>query len=306
MADHIRHNCLTAVLAHCYRYDFMQLLHIIHAASSAHIDIRVRPSRLLCFPAADVREGWVKNNTLQLTVNFMGLYGVDSPMPHYFIDFSTKENNSGRCLRALLDVVNQRIYALYYLAWSRCHSYRNCADEKRVYLRTLHVLSGHCLPIDDNNVLTYANLFSASMRNAVSLAAMLQHFLGGMPVHIQQFILRWIALPRLSCLAGMQHRLADDAVLGQAIVDVSEEVQIVIGPCDFSFINLWVLNVAKWRQLSELIRRYLPMAFSATMILKLSYEKSSCLALAKDAISLGWTSWLGKYSPAVAKHFKRY
>lgn len=56
---------------------------------------------------------------LRMVVTFMGLYGVSSPLPAYFVDPITLRKVEYFELKKFLDVFSHRIYSLFYRSWKK-------------------------------------------------------------------------------------------------------------------------------------------------------------------------------------------
>ena len=50
-------------------------------------------------------------------LNFLGLFGADSPLPHYFTSWLSGETEQAERARKFLIPFNHRIYQLLYSAW---------------------------------------------------------------------------------------------------------------------------------------------------------------------------------------------
>ena len=92
--------------------------------------LRLRPSRGQVFPAADVRrveyleagsDRLTKAAHVRLTATFLGLYGVDAPLPSTLTEPAAfaGENGAPSALRHFLDVFNHRFYAFFYRSWKK-------------------------------------------------------------------------------------------------------------------------------------------------------------------------------------------
>ena len=100
----------------------------------------IAPNKGLCFPASDIRRVDRRGtHSLRLLVSFMGLYGNDSPLPHYFL---TQQRNHSIGLCPLVTVLTQRIYKQYFEAWSNNHFWLPLARTTRRGFDYLSLLSG--------------------------------------------------------------------------------------------------------------------------------------------------------------------
>ena len=108
-----------------HRFQFSQVMRLLEQAfpeapapgeTSAVLDppIRLRPSIDLVFPSTDVErvervDG--RHERVQVVLNFLGLYGIDSPLPYYFYEELAHGTRETIPHRDFLDVFNHRFYA---------------------------------------------------------------------------------------------------------------------------------------------------------------------------------------------------
>lgn len=89
--------------------------------------VRFRPHPGMGFPASEIRgltEPEPEHTHLPPSVNitFMGLYGVESPLPTHYIDDIAQRREGVEATRDFLDIFNHRLIAQYYRIW-RKYSY---------------------------------------------------------------------------------------------------------------------------------------------------------------------------------------
>ncbi len=275
-------------LTNVQRYQFVELLRQLENNGEL-AQWKLLPDPKLSFPAADIRQA----HDFVLRLAFMGLYGVDSPLPHYFLHEAVRQEDSALCLQAFLDIFNHRLYTLFYLAWKKSQPVISLEQHKNDYLRHLMALSGNALTLDDQHAFALAGLFGNKTPNALALQGMIQHFLFGLPVKINQFIPRWLKISSLSIL-GNSMALGIDTLMGEQVVDLSSQIRIDIGPMDFADVLTLLPGEPKACALQNLIERYLDISvrFSLRFIVRAPANK--IFALGKDAIQLGWLSWVGE------------
>ena len=90
-----------------------------------HEPIRFRPHPGMGFPASEIK-GWERPEQSHLPpsirVTFMGLYGVESPLPAGYTDDITQRREGYEATADFLDIFNHRLIAQYYRIW-RKYSY---------------------------------------------------------------------------------------------------------------------------------------------------------------------------------------
>ncbi|WP_193568634.1 type VI secretion system baseplate subunit TssG [Citrobacter sp. NCU1] len=84
--------------------------------------VRFRPHAGMGFPASEIK-GMVDPEHRHLPpsvqVTFMGLYGVESPLPTHYIDDITQQREGYEATRDFLDIFNHRLITQYYRIWRK-------------------------------------------------------------------------------------------------------------------------------------------------------------------------------------------
>lgn len=87
--------------------------------------VRFRPHPGMGFPASEIKELESPERPHlppTVRVTFMGLYGVESPLPTHYIDDITQRREGYEATADFLDIFNHRLIAQYYRIW-RKYSY---------------------------------------------------------------------------------------------------------------------------------------------------------------------------------------
>src|SRR5690606_19775480 len=190
--------------------------------------IKVRPNLSLDFPGTDlsaVHE--TAPGDYRLTANFLGLYGVTSPLPNFYTEDLLDEQHEGHhSNRDFLDIISQTIYPLFFRAWlkSRAHIRIKEFDDHRL-LEIFHTFVGISRPLrylDRPGVaqlLRFAGLFSQYPRSAMGLQTIVAALYPGTRVDIVQQDERWQPIPKdQHLMLGVQaSTLGEDAHLGAQI-----------------------------------------------------------------------------------------
>ncbi|HDR2736773.1 TPA: type VI secretion system baseplate subunit TssG [Enterobacter ludwigii] len=96
-----------------------------------HEPVRFRPHPGMGFPASEIK-GIEQSEHSHLPptvrITFMGLYGVESPLPTHFIDDITQRREGYEATADFLDIFNHRLIAQYYRIW-RKYSYPATFEE---------------------------------------------------------------------------------------------------------------------------------------------------------------------------------
>lgn len=210
--------------------------------------IRLRPSLALGFPAADCAEvrQLEANGKAEVTTNFLGVYGVDSPMPRWFAQQLLWDASDYPQQRAFLDLFHHRLLSLLYRGWLFHHHEHNYEPGGTDMLsRTLLEMVGVTpefpaaeIGIEPFRLLRYMNLLLMRTRPSAGLTTLLsEEFELTGRLRIDSFPERWVTiddeqLHRLPRSPGENGRLGQHLFLGKRRLDRMGMVQVRVGPVE--------------------------------------------------------------------------
>ncbi len=311
-----------------YRFDFFQAVRLIeHALAGAqeadksgggHARIRFRPHVALAFPPADVHAiDWDEDKKqATITVTFMGLYGVASPLPVYFYKHIAALEEGAEPLRDFLDIFNNRLYALFFQAWKRYRPHLDAeAGALQAHTRVFERLAGlgtngmH-LPAEGvfRQLVAHAGRLAARVRNATGLEQMVTDAFEDLPVKVVENVARWVTLttrPGLGRKASMPVTLGDTAIVGRKLLDCSGKFRLVLGPRSLAEYRALLPTGQKAPLLDQVVRMYAPDTLDYDLELHLAPEHVPPLKLG-EACCLGSDTWLGRPRQAVVRHVDRW
>jgi type VI secretion system protein ImpH len=260
--------------------------------------IFMAPAAEMTFPAGEIRHCRMDEmDRYRLEMNFMGFYGVDSPLPHFFNDIAAFDTPRGAELRGFLELFNQRIYRLLYSAWKKLNLHGGSDAPTSLYCRYLAALYGgdgtcHLLGRFD-----YAGLLANRVKNAQSLAGMLADFLD-CPVAIRQNQPCWIDLEEPTLLGG-RLTLGDNTILGGRLLDVNSKILLRIGPLPAGDAVALLPGRPSAADLAYLIREYLDPTIQYDVEMRIQPDAGAETVLTEDRAILGWTTCLGRAGDAI-------
>jgi type VI secretion system protein ImpH len=158
-------------------------------------------------------------------------------------------------------------------------------------------MSGRLHGVPDESLLPYAPLFQENARPTIGLERLLSSYFR-ISVSVQSFVGRWVRLAtddqtRLGRF-GQHHQLGNGAITGQRIWDVSNSLQIQIGPLEYADFQTWLPDQKQMLRLMELMRLYLRDSLDFEVQLLLNPRQAPPLQLTrKRSPRLGWNCWLG-------------
>lgn len=211
----------------------------------------------------------VGRGPLRMVVTFMGLYGVSSPLPSYFVDPITLRKVEYFELKKFLDIFSHRIYSLYYRGWKK---YRHFAqfrpDLPDDYTLRLLALTGQWPrrkgrietikslqaggsggvarkpsgwgmdlgtmpegpPAYNLRRIPFARFLGNRVRSAKGLQQLLRGYFGFPRVRVHQFVPAWVDIPVLTRLGSDETRLGQSTRLGERMEDRLQRFTVEIGP----------------------------------------------------------------------------
>ena len=286
-------------------FEFYQVLRLLESGWYGHGQVgkgldkwlRMRPAPEISFPAADVRRcSFDDNGQVDLQLNFMGLYGVDAPVPHYIVEHIARDDESSEAMRAFLDIFSHRIYALFYLAWKKYRPYVDLDQVDSAYLDYIIAMSGQTLHQSDMHELGFSGTMGSRVRNATALSGMLSEYMNDVPARVEQFVPRWVKIDTESFVGGEGHQamcLGDNTILGNEVLDISGKIDIRIGPIEVSEAKRYLPGQPDSEALASLIRRYLDPTLDFDLVLIVKPSSILGMQLGADDVMLGWSSWVG-------------
>lgn len=268
--------------------------------------IRTRPSLSLNFPGTDLsRISESEDGTWDLVANFLGLYGVTSPLPTYYTEALLDEYNEGRhSNRDFLDIFSQSIYPLFFRAWlkSRAHLRITEFQDERL-LEILHTFVGINAPrnFQDqpgfHHLLRFAGLFSQYPRSAMGLQTIIAALYPDSSVDVIQQDEMWQPIPHDQRLRlGMQAcTLGEDSHLGVIVRSRSNNLTIQIHDIDQATFLSLLPGRKEFQKLSFIIRYYLLDPLRVRLDLKLRQGAVQPVRLSDPKnqwTALGQDTWL--------------
>lgn len=292
------------LLDHGPDYDFYQAVSLVETCCEGSLapagglagPLKLRPAPEISFPAADIRRcRFDAQGRLDFELNFLGLYGVDGPLPHFFLETVAGQDDPGKVLRAFLDVFNQRLYQLLYLGWKKSNDHGH-QSRNSLYERYLSAVAGLAPAQAQGQSLAYAGLMGSRIKNAAGLVGLLKDFLQ-MPVSVRQHLPCWVTLshrPALGTAGAEGLVLGENCSLGDRVLDVSRKILIRIGAVPVSQALALLPGRKRAQELGRLIRQYLNPTIEFDIELLVSSEPGPPIRLGCQEAILGWSAGLGE------------
>jgi type VI secretion system protein ImpH len=315
---------LGALLADAAGFDFFQAVRLVEqhwpgalqrTSTEAGTGARatIRPHDGLSFPAADLHalEAAGDGRDLQLVVTFLGLYGVDSPLPSYFGAAAGDEES--RALRAFLDIFGHRLYVLLYESWKKYRLALGEEDGRGAHYQRLLCLAGLGAPgsagaMAPRRLLPLAAALRGEVRNAEGLRRLIEALFPELPVAITQNVPRWVAVADRPRVGRRRERaiLGDTAFLGERLLDESGRFRIVLGPLTWAQFKALHPDEDDARTLADLVALYVRDTLDYDVELRLSTTELPVTRLGCPSNRLGLTTWAGRPARTIVSELVEY
>jgi type VI secretion system ImpH/TssG family protein len=246
--------------------------------------LSLKPCSSITFPATDIQSLDESDTKLQITLNFMGLYGVDTCLPLYFTSLLNSKIGNG--LEGLIDLFNHRFYVLLYLSWKSFNFHTGMASNDHEYLCFLSTLSAGRLQPKDGSMLAYANLMR--LQSVEGLKEVLQHKLFDVKVDIVQNIPCEVELSNCYELSSSRDTIVgDNIILGNKILDCTQLISINLHINCHKQADEFIGNKYIIQQLNHFIRCYCGELYQYNFYLCVDSMPKKNFKLGLDSIKLG-------------------
>lgn len=327
----LHQNVHRRLLSEGYLFDFFQAVRLLEnffptgrnpgeTVDIAHEQIRFRPHSGLVFPATDVRSVELLDGEperARITATFMGLYGVDSPLPVYFYDSIATETEESRPLRDFLDIFNHRLYSLFYRSWKKYRfalHYSKPSTKEDLVVRALSLAGlGTKKAVDDatmpaTRLAAFSGFLSTRARNADGLQHLVAEMLGGVQASVLENIPRWVAIAQRSRMGNTTESvtLGSTACLGERVFDMSGKFRVMLGPLTLQQYLLLLPGGTSANLLQFLVRLYVRDYLDYDVQLNLKTDEIPGHKLGDKASKLGLTTWLGRPQTEITSRVVAY
>lgn len=279
--------------------------------------IRFRPSVDLVFPATDVKRverGDGDREQVQVIVTFLGLYGIDSPLPYYFYEHLARATGDTLPHRDFLDIFNHRLYAFFYRAWKKYRPQLHFRDGGRDrHSRRFVSLAGLGTPhaLDDVSLspmrlAAQAAVLAPQVRNAAGLEALVAAFFEGIEVEVVENVPRWVPIPVRSGLGDGDFQLGSQATIGERVYDRSGKFRVCLGPMGVEQYLALLPGGEDAPVLQELVRLHAPDYLKFDVELQIRSEDLPTTRLGESGNQLGFTTSAGQPRAPVTTRVVEY
>ncbi|WP_416055722.1 type VI secretion system baseplate subunit TssG [Stenotrophomonas maltophilia] len=315
-AHHLAGPLLDNARRHAF-YSLVERLHRLHDDDLEHAmdgdpaaeRIRFCNDPRLGFPISDVVVGEFGpaegGYSYRLAVSFLGLHGVDSPLPLHYVERIAAEHANGTGLHAaFLDFFNHRLLTLLHRGWRKYRYHVRFQSGARdrfsgyvlslIGLHDAHLREYSSLPW--SRLLTYAGVVASRSRSPATVGGIVSHCFDLPDVVVKEFLPIYVDVPveERSQIGASRAILGSSFIAGSRVRTCEHCFAIAIGNLSTERFRDFLPNGRDFPLLGTLIQFLLRDQLAYNLELGLRTEHISPLRLCKESGgNLGWTTFLG-------------
>jgi type VI secretion system protein ImpH len=281
-----------------------------------------RPYENYEFPSRDIRSFSYEKGLMTFVLNFLGLYGIDSPLPRcYHEQVALQQNVHGPGsvpIQNFLDMFNNRFYWLYYQAWKKYRYYLHFDEtpNNKIVQRIFSFVGlidreeQKSQQIHKAKLLQLSSVLSHRIRNKKGLLILLKEFFPELKLRIQEFIPQRVKLDGLPKL-GSKHgepsmQLSRQSFIGRSIMDCTGKICIEIGPINFDDYMEFTPGCPKSSLLQDLLNLYIHDGLEYDVKFIIRSESIDTESWRDPRARLGLSLWLGKPKQEMVEVYYTY
>ncbi len=285
-------------------------------------NLQFRPYEHYIYSPRNLKRFEHDGETMKFAISFLGLYGVDSPLPRCYHDevpLQQRAHGKGKVpLQNFLDIFNNRFYWLYYQAWKKYRFYLHLNDESdNKVAQQISAFIGQGVqsrdakrPVPQYKLLQLSGVLSHRVRSKEGLLIVLREFFSKFSVDIREFVpsrVRVEGRPLMGRKYGADSmRLGVHCLLGQWVTDYTSRICIVVGPMSFDDFLEFLPGGRSARLLRYLLRLYLNDSLEYDVQLQVESDGVRKIHWQDKRLKLGQSLWLGKPREPRLEKYIRY
>ncbi|MBV8041530.1 type VI secretion system baseplate subunit TssG [Pluralibacter sp.] len=300
-------------------YRFCQLLEKRQSAkpllgSTSHPadePVRFCPHPGMGFPASELKTvEYDEDDAIPPVVRttFMGMYGVDSPLPTTYLDDIAQRREGHEALQGFLDIFSHRILTQFYRIW-RKYSYPATFEAGGVdaISQSLLGLVGLGIPGTANHIATPVSRFLALLgvlrqpgKTQEGMRALVQLLAPQTQVAVSPYCLRPVEVSKPVGFYGNEDFLLDgNTPLGDEAMDANSQLLIALTTDDAQEAQGWKPDGQLYQDFLVMLRVYLGWRFKAKITLTVATEMLGVPPLGEAPLWLGMNGVLGVEGGAI-------
>ena len=258
----------------------------------------------LDYASGDIKEVEVDSDgNIELTTNFMGLYGISSPLPAYYTEELLDDQWDGdEAPRDFLDIIHQHLYPMLFSAWQKYRFAHQCVEQNQEkYWNILYSFIGLAdSEFRDCNkyaqqLLPYLGILSQRQKSLLGFTTILKDVLNTQDVKIIPCVERTVNIPaaQYAQLGFAQNRLGIDCSIGSTVQDRMGKATIEISSVTGEHLQKCINDEEYIDFIRTLCKFYLTQPLDIEIVLLLNPNEITGVTLGQSNWSaLGVDSWI--------------
>ncbi len=242
----------------------------------------------------------------EITTNFLGIVGTDSPLPAYYTDEILADDAEPGPVTTFLDCFHHRLLSLTARGLSK---YRHAASYRwsgqDAISRDLRLLAGDIAgrdpdPLSGGALVRFTPSLMRPIRSADDLEAVLRTHFEDLPITLMPCVARWIPVPtdQRCGLGDRNSTLGIDVTIGDEVLDRTCTYGLHIGPVARDVFQRLLPGGDLHAELRTLLERLEREGLDCLLTLELEPGAAPDVVLdGRPQIAgnrLGWSTWLGR------------
>ncbi|WP_338501252.1 type VI secretion system baseplate subunit TssG [Erwinia aphidicola] len=267
--------------------------------------VRFSPWPGMGFPASELKSVEYSEDDAaapKVRTTFMGVYGVDSPLPTTYLDDISQRREGHEALQDFLDIFSHRILTQFYRIW-RKYSYPATFERggTDTISQSLLGLVGLGIPGTASHIATPVSRFLALLgvlrqpaKTQEGVQALVQLLAPETQARVSPYCLRPIEISQPLGFYGEQDFLLDgNSPLGDEVMDTSSQLLIELFTDSESEAQGWKPDGQLYQDFLVMLRVYLGWRFKAKIRLTVSTALLPVMPLGEAPFWLGMSGVLG-------------
>jgi type VI secretion system protein ImpH len=276
--------------------------------------VRFAPHPGMGFPASELKaveydeDDDSKPPVIRTT--FMGMYGIDSPLPTAYLDDITQRREGHEALQGFLDIFSHRILTQFYRIW-RKYSYPATFEPGGAdsISQSLLGLVGLGIPGTANHIATPMSRFLALLgvlrqpgKTQEGVQALVSLLAPDTTVQVSPYCLRPVAISQPLGFHGNDDFLLDGNMpLGDEAMDAGSQLRVALTTDNEQEAQGWKPDGLLYQDFLVMLRVYLGWRFKARITLTTATRLLAAPPLGEGAFRLGMNGVLGVEEGAPAE-----
>ncbi len=242
----------------------------------------------------------------EITTNFLGIVGTDSPLPAYYTDEILADDDEPGAVTVFLDCFHHRLLSLVargLTKYRHAASYRWSGDDP--ISRDLRLLGGDVAardpqPLSGGSLVRYTCALIRPIRSGSELETVLRTHFEDLSITLTPCVARWIPVPT-DQRCGLGHSnstLGIDVTIGDEVLDRTCTYALRIGPVTRDAFQRLLPGGDLHAELRALLGRLESEGLDCLLTLELEPGAAPDVVLdGRRHIAgnrLGWSTWLGR------------